>query len=85
MRLVVVGPKYAHKVIAVYTYETLSETEWNVPNTINSFIPTVYNDIGKYIEIKKQALSYFKTQIANFPDPRSLEKTEAFSLVRQIC
>lgn len=98
--MVAVRPKYAHKVSAVYTYETLSETEWNIPNTINAFIPTVYNDISKYIEIKKQALSYFKTQIADFPDPRSLEAVEAlakyrgstikvkaaeaFSLVRQI-
>lgn len=83
--MVAVRPKYAHKVSAVYAYETLSETEWNVSNPTNAFIPTVYNDISQYIEIKKQAWAYFKTQIAEFQDPRSLEKAEAFSLVRQIC
>ena len=29
--MVAVRPKYAHRIRAVYAYETLSETEWNIP------------------------------------------------------
>lgn len=80
--MVAVRPKYAHRIRAVYAYETLSETEWNIPNTVNAFIPTVYRDIGGYIETKKKALSYFTTQVAEFPNPRSLEAVEALAKYR---
>lgn len=80
--MVAVRPKYAHKISAVYAYETLSETEWNIPNTSNAFIPTVYTDISNYIDKKKQALAYFKSQVSAFPDPRSLEAVEALAKYR---
>lgn len=80
--MVAVRPKYAHKISAVYAYETLSETEWNIPNTSNAFIPTVYTDISNYIDIKKQALAYFESQVSAFPDPRSLEAVEALAKYR---
>lgn len=80
--MVAVRPKYEHKIRAVYAYETLSETEWNIPNTVNAFIPTVYRDISEYLEIKKKALSYFTTQVSEFPNPRSLEAVEALARYR---
>lgn len=33
----------------VYAYETLSETEWNMPTIDNAFLPNCYNDITNYI------------------------------------
>ena len=80
--MVAVRPKYAHKISAVYAYETLSETEWNIPNTSNAFIPTVYTDISNYIDTKKPALAYFESQVSAFPDPRSLEAVEALAKYR---
>lgn len=80
--MVAVRPKYSHKINAVFAYETLSETEWNIPSTTNAFIPTVYRDISRYVDTKKQALSYFSTQIASFPNPRSLEAVEALAKYR---
>lgn len=80
--MVAVRPKYAHKISAVYAYETLSETEWNIPNTSNAFIPTVYTDISNYIDTKKQALAYFESQVSAFPDSRSLEAVEALAKYR---
>ena len=80
--MVAVRPKYTHKISAVYAYETLSETEWNIPNTVNAFIRNVYVDIGSYIETKKKALAYFATQVSDFPDPRSLEAVEALAKYR---
>lgn len=80
--MVAVRPKYAHKIGAVYAYETLSETEWNIPNVTNVFIPTVYKDISQYIKIKKEALACYASQLSDFPDPRSLEAVEALSKYR---
>lgn len=80
--MVAVRPKYAHKVKAVYAYETLSETEWNIPNTVNAFIPNVFLDITTFLEQKKQALTYYSSQISDFPDPRSLEALEALARYR---
>lgn len=80
--MVAVRPKYEYKVHAVYAYETLSETEWNIPNTANAFIPTVYQDISGFLEMKKKALSCFQTQVSEFPNPRSLGAVEALAKYR---
>lgn len=80
--MVAVRPKYAHKIAKVYAYETLSETEWNIPNTTNAFIPTVYTDIADFLEMKKKTLACFETQVAPFPNPRSLEAVEALAKYR---
>ncbi len=66
----------------IYAYETLSETEWNLPTVENAFIPNTYIDITKTIEKKKQAMACFETQIKEFPHPRSLEAIEALSKLR---
>ncbi len=80
--MVAVRPKYEHKIRAVYAYETLSETEWNIPNTVNAFIPNVYRNITDFLEDKKKALEFFSTQVSAFPDPRSLEAVEALAKYR---
>lgn len=84
----------------VYAYETLSETGWNIPNTVNEFIPTVYEDITETHNMKLEAMSIFKSQLAQFPSARSIgaiealakfrgatvsvEAAEAFSLIREV-
>ena len=98
--MVALRPKYSHMVKKIYAYETLSETGWDVPNTVNEFIPNAYNDIGQFIDKKIKAMSMFSNQIEEFPSPRSertvralaeyrgslmgLEAAEAFSLVREV-
>lgn len=66
----------------VYAYETLSETEWNIPSVQNAFIPNCYNDITAFIGMKKEAMACYKTQIMEFPHPRSLRALEALSELR---
>lgn len=84
----------------VYAYETLSETGWNIPNVTNEFIPTVYENITDTYDVKMEAMSVFKSQLALFPAARSVgaiealakfrgatvsvEAAEAFSLVREV-
>ncbi len=67
---------------AVYAYETLSETEWNIPNTANAFIPNVWSDISDTIELKKQAMACFTEQVNPFPHPRSIQAIEALAQLR---
>ena len=44
--MVALRPKYEHVISRIYSYETLSETGWDLPNVVNEFIPTVYEDIS---------------------------------------
>ena len=80
--MVALREKYDHPVKRIYAYETLSETGINIPTENNSFIPNVFEDITDYLESKKTALSFFKSQIHPFPDLRSLETVEALARYR---
>ena len=67
---------------AIYVYETLSETEWNIPNIANAFKANVYSDITNYIDIKLEAMKCYKSQLCDFPHPRSLQAIKAQSMLR---
>ncbi|AOT70137.1 PIG-L deacetylase family protein [Geosporobacter ferrireducens] len=67
---------------AIYAYETLSETEWNIPSVDNVFIPNVWIDISNTIKLKKKAMECYKSQLQEFPQPRSVEAIEALSKLR---
>ena len=80
--MVALRPKYEHVVRRVYAYETLSETGWNIPNTQNEFIPTVYEDISAQFERKLAALACFASQMSPFPAARSVKAIEALAMFR---
>ena len=80
--MVAVRPKYDGTVRYVYSYETLSETEWNIPHASNTFIPNTFVDIDPYLEKKIEAIKCFSTQICEFPNPRSAEAVEALARLR---
>jgi LmbE family N-acetylglucosaminyl deacetylase len=75
-------PKYDHTVKRIYAYETLSETGWNIPNTINEFIPAVYEDISDTMERKLEAMNIFQSQLSDFPNARSIAAIEALAKFR---
>ena len=80
--MVALRPKYKHVIKRIYAYETLSETGWDIPNTVNGFIPTVYEDISGTITKKLEAMNIFQSQLGDFPNARSLEAIEALSKFR---
>lgn len=80
--MVALRPKYGHAVKRIYAYETLSETGWDVPNTVNEFIPTVYENIANTLEMKLNAMKIFETQLADFPQARSIAAIEALAKYR---
>lgn len=80
--MVVLQEKYNHQVKRIYAYETLSETGINLPIMDNTFNPNVFEDITDYLEGKKKALSFFRSQVKDFPDLRSPEAIEALAKFR---
>ena len=77
--MVALRPKYFPQVKRILSYETLSETDWNIPNVSNAFIPNVFVNIEETLEIKKKALSFFNQQVSAFPAARSIEAVEALA------
>ncbi len=70
----------------VYMYETLSETHWNIDTVEGAFVPNVFTDVTDFLHIKLKAFSKYKSQIKDFPNPRSLEGLEALAKFRgSIC
>ena len=80
--MVALREKYDHPVKRIYAYETLSETGINLPTGNYSFTPNVFEDITDFLEAKKKAFSFFKTQLHPFPDLRSPEAVESLARLR---
>lgn len=73
--LVAVRPKPGLSVKKVYCYEVLSETEWAKPaqKIEDVFIPNFYEDISDYLNDKLKAMECYKSELKDYPHPRSLE------------
>jgi LmbE family N-acetylglucosaminyl deacetylase len=98
--MVAMRPNNEHKVKRILAYETMSETDWNIPNVQNAFIPNVYEDISKYTVRKTDALMMYRSQVFEYPAARSMigiqglarhrgavagmEAAEAFMLIREV-
>lgn len=68
--LIATRPVVDETVKEIYSFEILSSTEWNYPLT---FSPNVYFDISETIKIKQKAMSEYKSELRDYPHPRSLE------------
>jgi len=71
-----IGEDYAKE---IYCFETPSSTEWNFNYEGNSFKPNVFIDIEETIEYKLKAMECYKSEIREFPHPRSLKALEIIS------
>lgn len=80
--LVAARPVGNYTVKEIYCYETLSETEWAAPFASDAFIPNCFVNIEVFFAEKLEAIRCFKSQIKDFPNPRSLENIEALSKFR---
>lgn len=80
--MVAVRPRGDYCTKYVLAYETLSETEWNIPHPSLAFIPNCYIDITSTINRKLEALASFKSQMAEFPAARSVKSAESLAYLR---
>ena len=84
----------------IYTFETLSSTEWAFGQLGDDFSPDTFVDIKENLSIKTTAFQQYDSEVCDYPHPRSLEMikilaqmrgsavgldyAEAFRLVREI-
>lgn len=62
-------PMFGESVKEIYSFEILSSTEWNYPL---GFSPDVFFDISNTLEYKLKAFRVYKSELRDFPHPRSL-------------
>lgn len=63
----------------LFAFETPSSTEWNFKYGDASFKPNVFFDIEETIELKLKAMICYKTEIRDYPHPRSLKALETIA------
>ena len=58
----------------LFLYSVPSSTEWNVLTAERHFLPNWYEDIhGEFAERKYKAMACYKTELRDYPHPRSIE------------
>jgi len=72
--------RYPH-IKKVLMYETLSETDFNFSEH-KTFSPNVYIDISNFLETKINIMKYYKTEMGEFPFPRSVKNIKALATLR---
>lgn len=80
--MVALRPVSCPDIKKIYVYETLSETEWNVPSVDNAFVPNAWFDITDYLETKVAAMKCYESQLQQFPNPRSEKAIRALAAYR---
>lgn len=80
--LVAARPVGDYSVKEIYAYETLSETEWAAPFADDAFIPACFVNVEETLDAKMEAMKCFKSQLREFPNPRSVETIEALAKFR---
>jgi LmbE family N-acetylglucosaminyl deacetylase len=63
-------PMKNESVKEIYSFEILSSTEWNYPL---SFSPDTFFDIKTTLDLKIEAMKAYKSELCDYPHPRSLE------------
>ncbi|EHN13950.1 MULTISPECIES: PIG-L deacetylase family protein [Clostridium] len=71
-----IGNEYVKE---IYAFETVSSTEWNFSNPSN-FKPNYFIDITETLDGKLKAMEYYKSELREFPHPRSNKNLEASAL-----
>ncbi len=74
--LVATRPLPESKVRTVYTYETISSTEWSYTDFYSKFNPSAFFDVHTTLGLKLEAFSQYTSEVREFPHPRSLEAIE---------
>jgi LmbE family N-acetylglucosaminyl deacetylase len=67
---------------SLYSFETVSSTEWAVSLPDAVFQPTRFEDISAVFDLKCAALQCYSSEMHDFPHPRSIAAIEALARVR---
>ncbi|RJQ30462.1 PIG-L family deacetylase [Candidatus Parcubacteria bacterium] len=75
--LTAVRPITECSVKQLYAFEVPSSTDWAFGQLHPIFNPNVFVDVTKTMDIKLKAMSVYKSEIRDFPHPRSLKAIES--------
>ncbi len=74
-------PMQGQPVKEIYTFETVSSTEWNFTYGDQQFSPNVFIRLtDRQFERKLAAMKEYETELCEYPHPRSLEMLKAVAL-----
>ena len=68
----------------VLAYETMSETDFGMKPGDSGFRPNVFINISPHLDQKLDILEEFKSEIGEFPFPRSRKALESLAFVRGV-
>jgi len=71
-----IGQEYVKE---IYAFETVSSTEWNF-NGMDGFKPNYFVDITETLDMKLKAMECYKSELKEFPHPRSNKNLKASAL-----
>lgn len=74
-----VRPLPGQNVHGFYTYFVPSSSDWGSISSMKYFSPNVFVPIELELETKVKALSFYESEIRNFPHPRSAEGLRTFA------
>ncbi len=66
----------------IFLMETPSETDQGLILVKDTFKPSLFVDISKFIDLKIKALKIYKSQILNSPSSRNVETIRSLSRIR---
>lgn len=75
-------PLPAQSVRQIFTFETVSSTEWAIVTPNHQFSPTRFVNIGETMDKKIKALSCYHMEMRPFPHARSIDAVEALAKLR---
>ena len=65
---------FSHETVReIYSFQSLSSTEWNYPA---DFSPDIFFDINSTLKLKLEAMKVYKSELRKYPHPRSLKAIE---------
>jgi LmbE family N-acetylglucosaminyl deacetylase len=65
-----IGEKPVKKILS---FEILSSTEWNVPDTSTMFTPNTWVNISETLQTKLDAMQEYSGELCEYPHPRSIK------------
>lgn len=81
--LVAARPFSSSPVKRIYSYETMSETGWHIPDSTRNFVPNTFVSIGEdFLKQKKYALNLYASQVKDYPNARSIEAIDSLARYR---
>jgi LmbE family N-acetylglucosaminyl deacetylase len=71
--MVAARPHPFQKVKRIYSYYVNSSTEWGGIAHNQNFTPNIFVDISETIDMKLNAMKEYKSELREYPHPRSIE------------